>query len=70
MGPVGIDLSNMVCSFVIQDLREISVEVATAVALAAQKGGVAEKSGLPADQASMREFVRQAMWAPNPDATE
>jgi hypothetical protein len=54
----------------LQELRSISLEVATAVALAAKEAGVAEKTGLPGDKPGMREFIMQAMWAPNPELTD
>lgn len=51
----------------LQDLRSISLRVATAVALAAVEGGLAQKEGLPQDEEGMEEVVAAAMWSPGGD---
>jgi malic enzyme len=49
---------------IFQDLRSISLQVATAVALAALEGGLAQKQGLPQDKEGMEALVAAAMWSP------
>merc|ERR1711924_61282 len=44
-------------------LREVSVNVATAVVLQAQKLGL-EQRNLGADEAAVKESVKKAMWEP------
>lgn len=46
----------------VEDVREISVDIAAAVILCAVKEGLAEAEGIPTADSELREWIRVQMW--------
>jgi len=46
----------------VEDVRDISVDIAAAVIRCSVKEGLAQEEGIPADDAELREWVRAQMW--------
>jgi malate dehydrogenase (oxaloacetate-decarboxylating) len=46
----------------VEDVREISVHIAKAVIQQAVEEGLAQETGIPADDADLDEWVREQMW--------
>lgn len=45
-------------------VRDVSVNVARKVIRAAEKEGVVQEEGIPADEEELKEWIREQMWAP------
>ncbi|KAJ5488573.1 NAD-dependent malic enzyme [Penicillium diatomitis] len=48
----------------VEDVREISVNIAAGVIRCAEKEGLAGQEGIPADDDELREWIRAQMWEP------
>ncbi|TQW02357.1 malate dehydrogenase [Cordyceps javanica] len=48
----------------IEDVREVSVEIAARVIRCAVEEGLAQEKDIPRDDAELREWIRAQMWAP------
>lgn len=48
----------------VQDVREISIDIAKAVIKTAVEEGHAEETGIPTDDQELDEWVRIQMWEP------
>lgn len=46
----------------VEDVREISVDIAAAVIKCAVQEGLAQEKGIPSDDADLREWIRVQMW--------
>ena len=46
----------------VEDVREISVDIATAVILCAVEEGLAQAEGIPTTDSELREWIRIQMW--------
>ncbi|KAF9253604.1 hypothetical protein DTO013E5_769 [Penicillium roqueforti] len=46
----------------VEDVREISVDIATAVILCAVEEGLAQAEGIPTSESELREWIRIQMW--------
>jgi malate dehydrogenase (oxaloacetate-decarboxylating) len=48
----------------VEDVREISVDIAAGVIKCSVEEGLAQEEGIPADDAELREWIRAQMWEP------
>lgn len=48
----------------VEDVREISVEIAAAVVKCAVREGLAREDGIPDDDAELKDWIRAQMWEP------
>lgn len=48
----------------VEDVREISVDIAAAVIKCAVQEGLAQEEGIPSEDAELREWIRVQMWEP------
>jgi Malic enzyme len=46
----------------VEDVREISVDIAASVIKCSVKEGLAQEEGIPEDDAELREWIRAQMW--------
>lgn len=46
----------------VEDVREISVDIAAAVIKCSVKEGLAQEEGIPSDEAELKEWIRAQMW--------
>jgi malate dehydrogenase (oxaloacetate-decarboxylating) len=46
----------------VEDVREISVDIAAAVISCAVEEGLAQAEGIPTDDSELREWIRIQMW--------
>lgn len=48
----------------VEDVREISVDIAAAVIKCAVQEGLAREEGIPTDGGELRDWIRVQMWEP------
>lgn len=48
----------------VEEVREISVDIATAVIKAAIEEGLAQEEGIPTDDGDLEDWIRVQMWEP------